>query len=421
MKPYVKLIAIPVIVLSVGLACNMLAPTAQSTPDPFATLNVLYTAAAQTQQASGTSAATATPAGTATNPFPTFAVVTPNHTAAPVILCNAAAFVEDVSIADGTVIGAGDGFTKTWRVRNVGSCAWSTSYSLVFVSGDRLDAPSSVRMPGSVAPGQYIDLSVDMNAPDNNGSYQGYWKLRDPSGNIFGNGSQAQTPFWVDIKVAGPTYALYNFANNFCDADWQNNNRDLPCPGSDGDSKGYVLRLTDPVLENGVTEDQPGLLTVPKDAFNGVITGTYPPIKIRNGDHFRSLINCQYRAYSCNVTFRLQYQIDGGNVKTLGSWNEGYEGQFYSIDMDLGALAGNKVKFILMATTNGSFDQDYPLWLAPRISRLGNPPTATHVPTRTPTRTAVPPTRTPTATPTLSATPTSTATATATPTETHTP
>ena len=308
--------------LFVGLACNMLRRR-PSTPDPFATLNVLYTAAAQTQQASGTTAATATPAGTATNPFPTFAVVTPNHTAAPVILCNAAAFVEDVSIADGTIIGAGDGFTKTWRVRNVGSCAWSTSYSLVFVSGDRLDAPSSVRMPGSVAPGQYIDLSVDMNAPDSNGSYQGYWKLRDPSGNIFGNGSQAQTPFWVDIKVAGPTYVLYNFANNFCDADWQNNNRDLPCPGSDGDSKGYVLRLTDPVLENGVTEDQPGLLTVPKDAFNGVITGTYPPIKIRSGDRFRSLINCQYRAYSCNVTFRLQYQIDGGNVKTLGSWNEG--------------------------------------------------------------------------------------------------
>ena len=421
MKPNLKLIAAPVIMLMVGLACNMLAPANPSTPDPFATLNVLYTAAALTEQASGTQAITATPAVTATNPFPTFAVVTPSHTSAPLVLCNAAAFIDDVSIDDGTILGAGDDFTKTWRVRNVGSCSWSTSYALVFVSGDRLNAPSSVGMPGYVAPGQYIDLSVDMSAPDNNGSYQGYWKLRDPAGNLFGNGSQAQTPFWVDIQVAGRSYAAYNFANNLCDADWQNNNRDLPCPGSDGDSKGYAIRLTNPVLENGDKQDQPGLLTVPKDAFNGVITGTYPPFKIRDGDHFRALLNCEYRAYSCNVIFRLQYQIDGGDVKTLGSWNEAYEGNYSSVDIDLGSLAGNKVKFILMATTNGSSDQDFALWFAPRITRLGSPPTATSAPTNTPTATATrrptrTPTRTPTATPTSTATPTETSTPTATPT-----
>jgi hypothetical protein len=291
---------------------------------------------------------------------------------------------------------------------------------LVFVSGDRLSAPSSVGLPGSVAPGQYIDLSVDMSAPDNNGSYQGYWKLRDSAGNLFGNGAQAQTPFWVDINVAGPKYVAYNFANNFCDADWQNNNRDLPCPGSDGDSKGYALRLTNPVLENGVEQDQPGLLTVPKDAFNGVITGTYPALKLRDGDHFRALVNCQYKAYSCNVTFRLQYQIGGGDVKTLGSWNEAYEGRYYSVDVDLSSLAGSKVKFILMAVSNGAFDQDYALWLAPRITRLGAPPAPTDTPTTTPTSTPTRrPTRTPTNTPTH--TPTATPTETSTPTATPTP
>ncbi len=415
MKPNLKLMAVPVILLIAGLACNMLAP-APSTPDPFATLNVLYTAAALTQQASGAQAATATPVGTATNPFPTFAVVTPSHTSAPLVLCNAAAFVKDITISDGTMVGAGDDFTKTWRVRNVGTCSWSTSYALVFVSGNRLSAPSTVGMPGYVAPGQFIDLSVDMSAPEDNGSYQGYWKLRDPAGNLFGNGAQAQTPFWVDINVAGPTYVVYNFASNFCDADWKNNARDLPCPGSDGDSKGYVLKLTNPVMENGNTEDETGLLTVPKDTFNGLIIGTYPAFKVRDGDHFLALINCQYKAYSCNVIFRLQYQIDGGNVKTLGSWNEAYEGNYSSVDIDLGSLAGNKVKFILAATTNGSFDHDYALWLAPRITRLGTAPTATSKPTKTPTNTP-----TLTATATLTQTPTATPTLTATPTETSTP
>lgn len=421
MKSRFKLIVAPVLLLIAGLACNLANPV-PSTPDPFATLNVLYTAAALTKQASG-QIVTATPINTAaTNGFPTLSTsATPFRTAAPVLLCNAAAFVSDVSVEDGTIIGAGDDFTKTWRIQNIGTCSWSTSYSLVFVSGDRMGAPHAIGLPGTVNPGQSINLSVDMTAPDGNGEYQGYWKLRDSSGVLFGIGAQAQTAFWVDIRVAGPSYESYDFVAHACDADWQNNGRDLPCPGSDGDSKGYVLKLSNPVMENGVTENEPGLLTVPKDTYNGLIWGTYPGIKIRNGDHFRTLVNCQYKAYSCNVAFQVQYQIDGGPVRTLGTWYEAYEGKYFPVDIDLSGLAGNSVKFILAAGTNGSFDQDYPLWLAPRITRLGTPPTPTNTPTRTPTPTATSTgTATATFTPTFTPTATATATDTATPTETTT-
>src|SRR5512146_128218 len=158
MKPNLKLLAAPIILLLIGLACNMGVP-APSTPDPFGTLNALYTAAVQTEQA-GTPVATNTPPAIATatsTGFPTLAVKT--NTPAPVLLCNAAAFVSDVSIADGTVIGGGDDFTKTWRVQNIGTCTWSPSYSLVFTSGDRLSAPASVGLPGYVNPGQSINLS----------------------------------------------------------------------------------------------------------------------------------------------------------------------------------------------------------------------------------------------------------------------
>ena len=427
MKSNLKLIVIPIILLLIGLACNMGVP-APSTPDPFATLNVLYTAAAQTKEASNPTA-TNTPVASATNTaFPTLSLSTPTHTGAPapVSFCNAAAFIEDVSIEDGSLIGAGTDFTKTWRLQNVGSCSWTPSYSLVFVGGDRMSASSPVRLPATVYPGQSINLSVDMTAPGSTGEYQGYWKLRDPSGNQFGIGAQAQTSFWVDIRVNGPSYDLYNFADHACAADWQNNNRDLACPGSDGDSKGYVLRLANPVMENGVTEDETGLLTTPKNAYNGLIWGTYPAIKIKNGDHFHALINCQYKAYSCNVAFQLQYQIDGNAVHSLGTWYEAYEGKYLPLDIDLSSLAGNNVKFILVAGTNGDFDQDYALWLAPRITRLGSAPTPTHTPTKVPTHTATPTatgTSAPTSTPTATFTPTLTdkATATATPTPTSTP
>jgi len=89
---------------------------------------------------------------------------------------------------------------------NVGTCAWTPSFSFVFVDGDRLTAPASVGLSDYVNPGQTIDLSVNMIAPNQNGHYQGYWELRDPAGVLFGIGAQAQSSFWVDINVSGPTY-----------------------------------------------------------------------------------------------------------------------------------------------------------------------------------------------------------------------
>ncbi len=423
MKSPLKLLALPLILLFAGLACNLGAP-APSTPDPFATLNALYTAAVQTEQAGGSPLATNTssapgPVATATNALPT--LISKTNTPAPVVYCNAAAFVDDISVEDGTVIGQDQDFTKTWRLQNVGSCTWSPSYDLVFTGGDRLGAPNAVALPDYVSPGESINLSVDMTAPGHNGEYQGYWKLRDGSGNLFGIGAGAQTAFWVDIQVNGSAFEAYDFASNACSADWRNNNNDLPCPGSDGAAKGYVIPVNNPVMENGNKENEPGLVTVPKNIYGGLIWGTYPAIKIKNGDHFQTLVNCQYKAYDCNMAFQVQYQIDGGDVHSLGIWYEAYEGQWTNIDVDLSFLAGKNVKFILAAGTNGNFDQDLGLWLAPRITRLGTPPTATPTstgtqkPTNTPTST---PTSTPTNTPTVTATNTPTSTPTDTPTAT---
>jgi hypothetical protein len=165
-------------------------------------------------------------------------------------------------------------------------------------------------------------------------------------------------------------------------------------------------------MESGKTEDEAGLLTVPKDTNNGTIRGKFPAFRVRDGDRFQALINCQHKSYSCNVLFRLDYQIDGGDIKTLGQWNEVYEGQYFPVDIDLSSFAGQNVKFILVVTANGSPKQDNALWVAPRILRLGTPP-PTSTATSTPTSTA---TFTPTFTPTSTSTPTATETPTLTPT-----
>lgn len=411
-SPFIALI---LILLTAQLACNL--PADSSTPDPFATLNGLYTASALTLAAAGTSTPglpppTVTLAGspTATNPP---VALSPG----PVSRCDAAQFLADVTYPDGSIVPRNTTFVKIWRIRNVGTCTWTTSYAIAFVSGDGMGAPASVGMPGSVAPGQYIEIPVTLVSPGNDGKYRGFWKLRNASGALFGIGAQADTAFWVDIRVTGPSYVAYNFAENYCQANWTSGAGNLPCPGTSGDANGYVIRLNAPVMENGVTEDEPGLLAVPQDVNNGYISAQFPAFTVQSGDRFRTIVNCQRDATKCNVIFRLDY-LNNGVIKNFASWAEVYEGKYYPVDLDLSSLNGQTLKFLLVVSANGGNNQDYAIWLNPHIVRQGNPPSPTATRTSTATFTA-----TATFTPTITFTPTftSTATQTFTPTATETP
>lgn len=116
--------------------------------------------------------------------------------------CDAAAFVKDVTYPDGAEVFTGASFTKTWRLKNVGTCTWTSGYKLIFDSGDRMSAPDSVTLTGgTVPPGATVDVSVDLKAPGEEGTYQGYFRIRNPSGVVFGIGPAASGAFWVKIKA----------------------------------------------------------------------------------------------------------------------------------------------------------------------------------------------------------------------------
>jgi hypothetical protein len=390
-----------VVILIVQLACNM-PGSSPETPDTFATLNDLYTASALTIEAAGTQTGlTSTPGlplptatDSATLP-PTATLVL--GTAVPATRCDAAQFLADVTYPDGSLVTRNTSFVKIWRIRNVGTCTWTTSYALVFTGGDAMSAPAAVPLPGSVSPGQYIEVPVTMTAPNRDGNYTGYWKLRNATGTLFGIGAQADTAFWVRIKVGGPSHVAYDFVSRACDAEWTNSISVLPCPGTEDDPNGYVIRLNRPRLESGATSNEPGLLTVPQDVRNGIISGQFPQFTVQAGDRFRALVNCQHEATRCDVIFRLDYR-SGGVVRTLGTWHEVYEGKYYPIDLDLSSLASQNVRFILFVSANGGMNQDFAVWVNPHIIRQGTAP-----PTQTP---SITPTMTPTFTETPSPTPT---------------
>jgi hypothetical protein len=313
--------------------------------------------------------------------------------------CYWAQFIADVTIPDGTTFAPGTAFKKTWRLKNIGSCAWKAGdVSLIFDSGERMGAPTSLALPTTVNPGQTVDISVDMTAPSSAGHYFGYYKFKSASGGVFGIGSTRNKSFWVEIRVSSTSGAGYDFTANAASAAWTSGAGALSFPGTDGSANGFGLKLDTPKLESGVTSAKAGLLFAPNNVTNGYVQASYPAFKVQKGDRFQATIGCEYGATNCYVTYRLDYQIGSGPVKTFWTFREKYEGWTYNVNLGLDALAGQDVKFILVISAYGSPIGDRALWVNPIISRpgAGTPPTA--VP---PTVTGTPPSPTPTPTGTI--------------------
>lgn len=111
------------------------------------------------------------------------------------------AFVRDVTVPDGTRAPPNKDFTKTWRLKNAGTCTWDTSYAIVFVSGDQMSGPDETPLLIEVPSGKNMDASVKLTSPSKKGTYRGQWGIRNGDGVVFGMGKQAKQPFWLQIRV----------------------------------------------------------------------------------------------------------------------------------------------------------------------------------------------------------------------------
>jgi hypothetical protein len=94
---------------------------------------------------------------------------------------DSASFVEDVTVPDNTNFKHGDVIHKVWRVKNSGTCSWNSQYTLVFASGDQMDAPDSTPL-SATQPGATLDIAIDMVAPAEDGTYRGDFEIHNPSG-----------------------------------------------------------------------------------------------------------------------------------------------------------------------------------------------------------------------------------------------
>lgn len=366
------------------LACNM--PGFSQPTETGA--NALYTAAAQTVAAQMTQVnnplvttipstivpglGTFSPTVVASSTLPPG--VTPSATATP-RSCNSVKFIKDVTFPDNTEVPPNSEFTKVWRIKNEGTCIWTTLYGLAFVDGDKMGAPDYAPLSTLVAPGEEVDISVQLTSPIDPGTFRGEYKLRDADGKLFGLGDGSK-PFWVQIKVKTKTGLLYDFLSQAKNAEWVSGvggetGTTLLFNGDDNDPNG-VAKIKDALkLETGATSGKV-LLTFPKHQSDGFVLGTYPAYLVQSGDHLKGklgfVLNPGDTCGSGKVKFQI-YTTSGAETKLLREWGKTCDGRFIDVDLNLSELKGKSVQFILRLNADGSFEDDWAIWNSLRIEQ----------------------------------------------------
>jgi hypothetical protein len=135
----------------------------------------------------------ATP-GTAVPPQSTNTLVRPTSQAS----CDKMTFVDDVTYPDGTEVPAGTTIEKTWRFKNTGTCKWTTDYKLIFGyggNGTNWSRNPAVNFHEEVGINESIDITIELDVPDEPGAYVGWFRLQNDKGFNFGDF------FWVSINA----------------------------------------------------------------------------------------------------------------------------------------------------------------------------------------------------------------------------
>lgn len=107
---------------------------------------------------------------------------------------NLLSFVEDVTVTDGTVLTAGEAFIKKWRVKNDGTCDWTSAYKLKLVSGDPLSSPSEMSL-NITSSGAETVIEMNLTTPIEAGQYHTVWQAYAPDGTPF------EQAIYVEIVV----------------------------------------------------------------------------------------------------------------------------------------------------------------------------------------------------------------------------
>jgi hypothetical protein len=245
--------------------------------------------------------------------------------------CDNLAHLENETFPDQTSFSPGEQFEKKWTIQNVGSCTWDTSYSLVFVGGETMNANSPIQFNHTVVPNETIELKIQFSAPQEEGYYEGFWKLQNNLGEQFGLGVNADVPLWV--KIYSGKKQILGESLNLGEPDWRDT--------FDEDRKYLYLGTagyTNYAIQNG--ELIINTLRKTGDVWRVIrmfeLGNIFVETMVRNGEHCsgkdgfglvirapdkpNGVINSGYIVgISCDGMFRI-YRLDNGKFVSINDW-----------------------------------------------------------------------------------------------------
>jgi hypothetical protein len=107
------------------------------------------------------------------------------------------AFIEDITIPDGTIVNPGEILDKRWLVENNGSCNWDHRFSLKLVAGPKMSAKNEYALFPARS-GSQATINILFTAPQELGVQRSAWQAYDPQGNLFGD------PIFIEVVVQNP-------------------------------------------------------------------------------------------------------------------------------------------------------------------------------------------------------------------------
>ncbi len=175
-----------------------IAGTAAAMAETIVAVQLTKIAEAATSTPTPTPEPTETPTPTLTFALPTLFPTQDESTASDDRPCLMASMVSE-TVRDNSKLEPGESFNKQWVLQNIGSCAWTSQYSVIFHHGETLGAQEQIYFPGSVQPGEAFTLTIPMIAPAVPGEHVSFWTLMAPDGSTFG--TRNTSLFWALIDV----------------------------------------------------------------------------------------------------------------------------------------------------------------------------------------------------------------------------
>jgi len=247
--------------------------------------------------------------------------------------CDNLAQLVNETLPDQTSFLPGEQFEKKWTIQNVGSCTWDSSYGLVFVGGEIMNGSSPVLFSQIIYPNEFVEINIKLIAPQEQGYYEGFWKLQNGQGEQFGIGETADEPLLV--KIYSGNKQILGEGLNLGEPDWRDTfdeDRKYIHLGTAGNTSYLIengklnitaLRLTGDVwrvirmfelgnifIEMLVTN---GENCLGKDGYGFVLRAPDQPNGVINSGYIVGI--------SCDGMFRV-YRLDNGEFVGINNWTQ---------------------------------------------------------------------------------------------------